>query len=225
MKESENGKKIKIPSNIKIVDANEMHFKYAEEVCRMIEESANIRGTGIAKRKPEYIRMKMKENKAVIALENDSKVVGFCYIETWEHQKFVVHSGLIVHLDYRQLGLAKEIKKKVFELSRRRFPDAKIFGLTTSLAVMKINSELGYKPVTFQLLTQDDDFWKGCESCVNYEILQGKERKMCLCTGMLYEPEKKEEPSLKHSWKAYDRWLRLRNNFLLKSVIRIGNNK
>jgi len=91
--------------------------------------------------------------------------------------------------------------------------------------VMKINSELGYKPVTFQLLTQDDDFWKGCESCVNYEILQGKERKMCLCTGMLYEPEKKEEPSLKHSWKAYDRWLRLRNNFLLKSVIRIGNNK
>ncbi len=224
MKESTLEKKVKLPSTIKIEDASEKHYQYAEEICSMIEESAKIRGTGIAKRNPEYIRLKMKENKAVIGTADDSKVVGFCYIETWEHQKFVVHSGLIVHPDYRELGLAKEIKKKVFELSRKRFPNAKIFGLTTSVAVMKINTELGYKPVSFQMLTQEDDFWKGCQSCVNYDILQRTNRRMCLCTGMLYESEKKNEKNLlKHSWKAYERWLLYRANILLKNMKKLGN--
>ena len=217
MKEKEK----KIPSNIKIVEALEEHYQYAEEICRMIEESAKIRGTGIAKRNPEYVRLKIKENKAVIAIEDNSKVIGFCYIETWEHQKFVVHSGLIVHIDYRELGLAKEIKKKVFELSRKRFPNAKIFGLTTSVAVMKINTELGYKPVNFLMLTQDDDFWKGCQSCVNYDILQRTNRRMCLCTGMLYESKQNGKPILKHAWKVYERWLKFRKNVMLKK----GNGK
>ena len=160
-----------------------------------MEESAKVRGTGIAKRKPEYIRDKMVEGKAVIAF-CEGKLAGFCYIESWGHGQFVANSGLIVVDKYRGHGLAKRIKRKAFELSRQRYPDAKIFGLTTGLAVMKINSELGYKPVTFSELTNDEAFWKGCHSCVNYDILQRTERKHCLCTGMLYDPaleEKKEE--------------------------------
>jgi len=218
-------KKSTLPSNIMVVEAAEEHVQYAKEICRMIEESAKIRGTGIAKRNPEYVRLKMKENKAVIALENNTKVVGFCYIETWEHQRFVVHSGLIVHIDYREIGLAKEIKKKVFELSRKRFPNSKIFGLTTSVAVMKINTELGYKPVSFQMLTKDDDFWKGCQSCINYDILQRTHRRMCLCTGMLFEHEKKENSILKHGWKAYERWFKFRSNILLKGMTKKGNGR
>ena len=120
---------------------------------------------------------------------------GFCYIETWSDKKFVANSGLIVVEKFRGHGLAKRIKQKAFELSRERYPDAKIFGLTTGLAVMKINSELGYKPVTFSELTNDEAFWAGCQSCVNYDILQRTGRKYCLCTGMLFDPAAEQKKS------------------------------
>lgn len=163
------------------------HYQYAEEISRIIDEAAAARGTGIAKRQPDYIRTKMEEGKAIIALQRD-RLAGFCYIETWSHGKYVANSGLIVAPEFRHLGLAKRIKERAFQLSRERYPDAKLFGITTSLAVMKINSELGYKPVTFSELTTDESFWRGCQSCPNYDILSRTERRMCLCTGMLYDP-------------------------------------
>lgn len=176
---------------MKLVVANESHFKYAQIICDTIAESAKVRGTGIAKRTPEYIQKKLSNGNAIIALDGD-KFAGFCYIEVWGHEKFVANSGLIVHPDYRGQGLAKAIKARIFELSREKFPSAKIFGITTGLAVMKINYELGYQPVTFSELTDDPDFWKGCQTCKNFDILTRTERKMCLCTGMLYDPEQKE---------------------------------
>ena len=160
-----------------------------------MEASAAARGTGIAKRSPDYIEQKIDEGKAVIAITDQNEWVGFCYIETWGNKKFVANSGLIVVDKFRGSGLARRIKRKAFNLSRQRYPNAKIFGLTTGLAVMKINSELGYKPVTFSELTDDEAFWKGCESCVNYDILQHTNRRHCLCTGMLYDPEKEEKKS------------------------------
>jgi hypothetical protein len=175
--------------NISIEVANENHLQFVDTILNTIEAAAKIRGTGIARRSPEYIAKKIEEGKAIIALI-DNEFAGFCYIETWGDKKFVANSGLIVVDKFRAQGLANRIKRKAFELSRQRYPDAKIFGLTTGLAVMKINSELGYKPVTFSELTDDEAFWKGCESCVNYDILQRTGRKMCLCTGMLYVPEK-----------------------------------
>lgn len=177
---------------INIQVANENHSKYALTIVSMIEDAAKKRGTGIAKRQPEYIIQKMHEGKAIIALDGDT-VAGFCYIESWGHNKYVANSGLIVNEDYRGQGLSKKIKKKAFELSREKFPDAKLFGLTTSLPVMKINSELGYRPVTFSELTDDEQFWKGCQSCVNYDILTRTERKHCLCTGMLMDPNKDKQ--------------------------------
>ena len=177
---------------MKIIIANKSHANYAEVICDTIEESARVRGTGIARRTPEYILTKMENGNAIIALDGD-KFAGFCYIEVWSHEKFVANSGLIVHPDYRNRGLAKDIKKAVFEHSRKKYPNAKIFGITTGLAVMKINYELGYQPVTFSELTDDESFWKGCQTCKNYDILTRTERKMCLCTGMLYDPAKKEK--------------------------------
>jgi len=171
--------------------ADERYLKYVSIILDTIEAAAKVRGTGIARRTPEYIAAKMREGKAIISLCGE-EFAGFCYIETWSDKKFVANSGLIVVDKFRAHGLAKRIKRKAFELSRQRYPDAKIFGLTTGLAVMKINSELGYKPVTFSELTDDESFWKGCQSCVNYDILQRTARKMCLCTGMLYDPKKEE---------------------------------
>ncbi|HOV84277.1 MAG TPA: GNAT family N-acetyltransferase [Paludibacteraceae bacterium] len=171
--------------------ADERFLGYVDTILKTIEDAAKVRGTGIARRSPEYIAQKIKEGKAIIALQGD-EFAGFCYIETWSDKKFVANSGLIVVEKFRGHGLAKRIKQKAFELSRQRYPDAKIFGLTTGLAVMKINSELGYKPVTFSELTSDEAFWKGCESCVNYDILQRTNRKYCLCTAMLYDPAKEE---------------------------------
>lgn len=177
---------------MKLVVANESHFKYAQIICDTIAESAKVRGTGIAKRTPEYIQKKLSNGNAIIALDGD-KFAGFCYIEVWGHEKFVANSGLIVHPDYRGQGLAKAIKGRIFELSREKFPNAKIFGITTGLAVMKINYDLGYQPVTFSELTDDPEFWKGCQTCKNFDILTRTERKMCLCTGMLYDSERKQK--------------------------------
>lgn len=173
--------------NITIEVAGESHIQYIDIINDTIDLAAKQRGTGIARRTYEYLAIKMKEGKAIIALENDH-FAGFCYIESWGHHQYVANSGLIVSPEYRGIGLAKEIKKKAFELSRSKFPEAKIFGLTTGMAVMKINHQLGYRPVTFSELTDDEDFWKGCQGCVNYDILQRTERTKCLCTGMLYDP-------------------------------------
>lgn len=172
--------------------ADEQHIIHSQQICTEMEESAKARGTGIAKRSPDYITHKMLEGKAVIALHADGRWAGFCYIETWGHGKYVANSGLIVSPDLRKSGLARQIKNKIFELSRTKYPDAKIFGLTTALAVMRINSSIGYKPVTYSELTDDEEFWKGCRSCVNFEILQSKNRSNCLCTAMLYDPAKEE---------------------------------
>ncbi len=177
--------------------ASAQHADYAPIICDEMAESAKARGTGIAQRSPEYVANKMLEGKAVIALHKDGTWAGFCYIETWSHGDFVANSGLIVNPLYRKVGLAKAIKHKIFELSRTKYPEAKLFGLTTGLAVMKINSELGYEPVTYSELTQDENFWKGCKSCVNYDILTMKERKNCMCTAMLFDPVEKAKDAEK----------------------------
>ena len=187
---------------VKIEVASQKHIKYVGEILKTIEDATKVRGTGIAKRKPEYIEQKINEGKAIIAMDGD-KFVGFCYIESWDHEKFVANSGLIVKDEYRGQGVAKRIKRMAFELSRERFPDAKIFGLTTGAAVMKINTELGYVPVTFSDLTTDPTFWKGCESCINYDILCRNDCTRCLCTGMLYDPAKHPEAQRKKVVVAY----------------------
>ncbi len=201
---------------MEIAIANESHIKYAQIISETITESAKVRGTGIAQRSPEYIIQRLVNGNAVIALDGD-KFAGFCYIEVWGHKKFVANSGLIVHPDYRNQGLAKKIKKAIFELSRKKFPEAKIFGITTGLAVMKMNYELGYKPVTFSELTDDPEFWKGCQTCKNFDILTRTERKMCLCTGMLYDPSKKIKIKKdKLNSKAFQRLQKIKSQLFLK---------
>ena len=177
--------------------ANFNHIIFAHQICDEMEASAKVRGTGIAKRSVAYIIEKMQEGKAVIALTDKNEWAGFCYIETWQNEEYVANSGLIVSPQFRQSGLARMIKEKIFDLSRTKYPNSKIFGLTTGLAVMRINSELGYKPVTYSELTTDEKFWKGCQSCVNFEILQSKNYKNCLCTAMLYDNQQKERKDAK----------------------------
>ncbi len=203
---------------MKILIADISHHKYADIISDTIADSARVRGTGIAKRTPEYIKTKMENGNAVIALDGDT-FAGFCYIEVWSHGKFVANSGLIVHPDFREQGLAKKIKQKVFEHSRTKFPNAKIFSITTGLAVMKMNSDLGYKPVTFSELTTDQSFWNGCQTCKNFDILQRTEQKMCLCTGMLYDPDKKPQPEVhehKFDKKVWTRLKDIKQNMFLK---------
>jgi hypothetical protein len=205
--------------------AEQCHAHFAGQICDEMAASAKARGTGIARRTPEYIAQKMAEGKAVIALSSKHEWAGFCYIETWGHGKYVANSGLIVSPAFRNSGLAKRIKQEAFSLSRSKYPQAKIFGLTTGLAVMKINSDLGYEPVTYSELTDDDAFWAGCQSCVNYSILMSKERKNCLCTGMLYDPADHYEPQetsthFSSKGKAYERLLRLKQNRFLKQLFK-----
>lgn len=178
-----------------IIIAKEEHIKYVQSILDTIEAAAKIRGTGIAKRSPEYIEQKMREGKAIIALSGD-KFAGFCYVETWGNKQFVANSGLIVSEEFRGHGLATKIKQMAFALCRVMFPNAKIFGLTSGAAVMKINTELGYEPVTFAQLTDDEAFWRGCQGCVNYDILKRTEQKYCICTAMLYDPATHKEKAV-----------------------------
>lgn len=202
-----------------IMTANATHVDFAQIICEEYESSAKARGTGIAKRSPDYVKQKMLEGKAVIAFEKATGIwAGFCYIETWSHGEYVANSGLIVSPAYRKAGLAKSIKQEIFKLSRRLYPEAKIFGLTTGLAVMKINSELGYEPVTYSELTQDDAFWAGCKSCVNYDILMSKDRKNCMCTAMLYDPKDHYQPeetaaAFEEKKGIYERFMRIKKRW------------
>lgn len=230
---------------VRLATSDDKH--YAETITTEMEESAKARGTGIAKRSPDYIVRKMEEGKAVIAVTKDGTWVGFCYIEAWQHGKYVANSGLIVSPAFRKTGVATDIKHSVFALSREKYPTAKIFGLTTGLAVMKINSDLGYEPVTYSELTTDEEFWKGCRSCVNYDILMSKERKNCMCTAMLFDPVEaaaklnmplppvkagvvaNPEPELelahhhhyqrgfKGNFRLFERWVRFKQFVLLKA--------
>ncbi len=198
--------------------------QYSETITAEMESSAKARGTGIAKRSPEYIAQKMDEGKAVIALTQSGDWVGFCYIETWGGE-YVANSGLIVAPAFRKSGVAKAIKERVFRLSREKYPDSKIFGLTTGLAVMKINSDLGYEPVTYSELTQDESFWAGCKSCVNHDILMSKDRKNCLCTAMLFDPKDHYEPEetrehFSRKSKVYERLLRWKQNHFLARILK-----
>ncbi|GAC1422070.1 MAG: GNAT family N-acetyltransferase [Flavisolibacter sp.] len=208
--------------NIIIRIATSADTGYANTITAEMASSAMARGTGIAKRSPEYISEKMNQGKAVIAHTPEGLWVGFCYIETWEGE-YVANSGLIVAPEFRKSGVAKAIKQKIFQLSREKYPEAKIFGLTTGLAVMKINSDLGYEPVTYSELTQDEEFWAGCKSCVNYDILMSKERKNCLCTAMLYDPKDHYEPKqtkddFQKKSKIYERFLHLKQSRFLKRL-------
>ncbi|MEY4050127.1 MAG: hypothetical protein RL262_961 [Bacteroidota bacterium] len=193
---------------------------FANAITDEMASSAKARGTGIAKRSPDYVAAKINEGKSVIAYTEDGTWVGFCYIEAWQHGQFVANSGLIVAPAFRKTGIAKKIKQTIFQLSREKYPNAKIFGLTTGLAVMKINSELGYEPVTYSELTDDEEFWAGCKSCVNYDILMSKERKNCMCTAMLYEPMQEEEikeaaAEFTNNPKLYERFMKIKQSKLL----------
>ena len=193
---------------------------FANAITDEMASSAKARGTGIAKRSPDYVAAKINEGKSVIAYTEEGTWVGFCYIEAWQHGQFVANSGLIVAPAFRKTGIAKKIKQTIFQLSREKYPNAKIFGLTTGLAVMKINSELGYEPVTYSELTDDEEFWAGCKSCVNYDILMSKERKNCMCTAMLYEPKQEEEikevaADFSNNSKLYERFMKIKQSKLL----------
>ena len=174
--------------DITVMVADASHEKYVDTILDTIEKAAKVRGTGIAKRTHEYVATKMKEAKAVIALYGD-EFVGFSYIETWGNKQYVTTSGLIVDPKFRGLGVAKRIKDLTFTLARTRWPHAKIFSLTSGAAVMAMNTQFGYHPVTFADLTDDEAFWRGCEGCINVDVLKRTGRKYCICTGMLYDPE------------------------------------
>jgi hypothetical protein len=193
---------------------------FANAITDEMASSAKARGTGIAKRSPDYVAAKINEGKSVIAYTEDGTWVGFCYIEAWQHGQFVANSGLIVAPAFRKTGIAKKIKQTIFQLSREKYPTAKIFGLTTGLAVMKINSELGYEPVTYSELTDDEEFWAGCKSCVNYDILMSKDRKNCMCTAMLYEPKQvhtieEVAADFNNNSKLYERFMKIKQSKLL----------
>ncbi|MEJ7587939.1 MAG: GNAT family N-acetyltransferase [Ferruginibacter sp.] len=207
-------------NNIIIRVASPDDSRYATIITDEMQSSAKARGTGIAKRSPDYIEKKIIDGKAVIAVTKEGEWVGFCYIEAWGHDQFVANSGLIVAPSFRKSGVAKQIKQRIFNLSKERYPHAKIFGLTTGLAVMKINSDLGYEPVTYSELTDDEEFWSGCKSCVNFDILMSKERKNCMCTAMLYDPADHFEPEetkedFKQNSKLYERFMKIKQSRLL----------
>ena len=136
---------------IDVMVADASHEVYVDTILETIRNAAAVRGTGIAERTHEYVATKMKEGKAIIALCGDT-FAGFTYIESWGNKQYVATSGLIVHPDFRGLGLAKRIKQASFQL------------------------------------TDDESFWKGCEGCINHDILKAKNRKFCICTAMLYDP-------------------------------------
>jgi len=174
--------------DIDVMVADESHEIYVDTILETIEAAAKVRGTGIARRSHEYVAQKMREGKVIIALAGE-EFAGFTYIESWGNKQYVATSGLIVADKFRNLGLARRIKHASFQLARLRWPKAKLFSLTSGSAVMKLNTELGYFPVTFADLTDDESFWRGCNGCINHDVLIRTQRRYCICTALLFDPE------------------------------------
>ncbi len=197
----------------KVEVANASHQHFSAEICALYEASSKARGTGIARRNEEFISNKITSGDAVIATQ-EGKLAAFSFISTYDDPDYIAHSGLIVKKEFRGQGLAKRIKRFIFDYSREKYPDAAIFGITTSPAVMKMNSELGYKPVSYSELPASESFWKNCASCPNYEILQAKNRKMCMCTALLYLPEqdRSEQETEQHKLEAIERLWNMKMN-------------
>ncbi|MGP1463885.1 GNAT family N-acetyltransferase [Tannerella sp.] len=191
-----------------VMVADESHEKYVDTILDTIEIAARKRGSGIARRTHEYVAQKMREGKVIIALAGD-EFAGFSYIESWGNKQYVATSGLIVADKFRNHGLAKRIKHAAFQLARLRWPKAKLFSLTSGSAVMKMNTELGYVPVTFSDLTDDEAFWRGCNGCVNHDVLTRTQRQYCICTAMLFDPE---DPRCLMLEKLNKTWAKRRNS-------------
>ena len=191
-----------------VMVADESHEKYVDTILDTIEIAARKRGSGIARRTHEYVAQKMREGKVIIALAGD-EFAGFSYIESWGNKQYVATSGLIVADKFRNHGLAKRIKHAAFQLARLRWPKAKLFSLTSGSAVMKMNTELGYVPVTFSDLTDDEAFWRGCNGCVNHDVLTRTQRQYCICTAMLFDPE---DPRCLMLDKMNKTWVKRRNS-------------
>lgn len=193
--------------------AQEADTQYAVAITEEMERSAKARGTGIARRSPESICQKIREGKAVIAISTNGEWAGFSYIDVWSNGTFVSNSGLIVSPPFRCQGVAKSIKTKIFRLSRQLYPQARIFSITTGLAIMKMNLRFGFEPVTFNEITHDPAFWQGCKSCINYPILTSKEFKNCLCTALMYAPanttQAEKHPEISTNFTIHEKQLLL----------------
>lgn len=174
---------------------------YAAEIAGEMAYSSARRGTGITHRTPEYIVQKMEEGLAAIAVNADNGTwAGFCYLEVWQHQKYVANSGLIVAPGYRGTGISKEIKITLFDHCRLAFPKARLFSLSTSPAVMHVNEALGYKVVPFAEIMRDELFLTGCQSWVNYCDLMNREQTHLPYVAMIYDPKAEPfKPALSHS--------------------------
>jgi hypothetical protein len=162
---------------------------FADQIIHEMESSAIARGSGISKRSAASIIEKIDTGKAIVAVTESGEWAGFSYIEAWDDGKFVSNSGLIVSPKHRNQGVASQIKTRIFELSRSKYPNAKVFSITSGLALMKLNTRLGFEPVTYSEIASEPSFWEGCKSCVNYDVLRSKNCCNCLCTAMLFDPK------------------------------------
>jgi len=181
------------PDPIIVRIATHADVRYATFIAQEMADSAKARGSGIGHRSVASLCQKIYHGDAVIAVTKSGDWVGFSYIEVWENGKFVSNSGMIVSPAYRMQGVATRIKKVIFELSRQHYPDANIFSITTGLAIMKLNSNLGFKPVTYSEITTDPAFWEKCKHCVNHETLLSKACKNCFCTAMVFDVKEEEK--------------------------------
>ncbi len=157
----------------------------AEQAAHLIAEASSHHD--IATRTTEWLAKKVRARRAAVALDGD-ELVGFGYWSSWQEDTFVSHSGLVVRADYRGAGLGGDLKRVLFDSSRRQLPDARLISLTTSPQVRKLNLALGFEIVPLDQLTQDPAFWEGCKTCRNYEdvVARGEQ---CCCEGMLLLPD------------------------------------
>jgi len=167
--------------------ASEKHSIYEEDICKAREETAKYYGIGISKKKSDFVKSKLSDGNAIIATDEDGNFAGFQYIKPWEQERFVFNSRLFLNPKYRETDLAQQIHKKIFELSRTKYPNAKVFVVTALIEEIKTNLAAGFKPTAFSELIDDKEWWNGCQECANYDVLTRNNRQRCLCTGMLYD--------------------------------------
>ncbi len=172
--------------------ATKKDYCYAEIISKELNTSAANRGVQIKNRTPKYILDKMETGLAIVAINSETEEwIGFSTLEVWEHEQFVANTGLIIAPKYRGHGFSMLIKSKLFELSRQKYPKAKIFSLTGNPNIIQINQTLGFTTVPFSTILNDNLFLTGCNSWVNYsEIMRHSSGHVAMVYAPIAESQK-----------------------------------
>ena len=115
---------------------------------------------------------------AIIAKENNGKIIGFVYLIHWE--KHIEIAGLIIEESFRKHKLGGQLFKKILALATHKYPKKKIIFFANGVS-QKFGKKYNFSPMP-ELLTSTE-FQSLCKNCTK----EYKKPQNCRCRVMVLD--------------------------------------